>query len=236
MQPVDLALVATFSLTWPLFGARFGVPALKAAVASGTPGARRTQYLDTMFQLWTFAALAAAAAIGAGRSAESLRLLPPTGVGLAIAVAAIGATILLFRAQANAVESPEGRAAIGRQVAPLAYFLPQDTADRNLFRALSVTAGVCEEWLFRGYLVALLEPALGLAGAVAASTALFGIAHAYQGPVGMLRTGIVGLIFAGLTVATGSILPAMVVHAVVDWMQGDLITRVLGGERVPQAA
>jgi membrane protease YdiL (CAAX protease family) len=231
MHAIDLVLVACFALAWPAFGARIGAAALRAAVAAGVPGARRAEYASGMLLLWMFAALAAAAALDHGRSAEALRLLPPGGAGIAISLIAVVATIALFAVQQRSVAtSPATRALLREKVRPLAWFLPQDVADRALFRPLSVTAGVCEEWLFRGYLLAVLEPGVGTAGAVGISTALFGLAHAYQGGGGILKTGLVGLFLAGLTWATGSIWAPIVVHAAADWMQGDLVMHALGEE------
>jgi membrane protease YdiL (CAAX protease family) len=49
------------------------------------------------------------------------------------------------------------------------------------------------------------------------ATALFAFAHAYQGPTGILITGILGLVFAVLYVATGRNLWINVVaHGVYD--------------------
>jgi membrane protease YdiL (CAAX protease family) len=227
MHPVDLALAAAFALAWPAFGTRVERGALRAAVAAGARGARRAAYLGTMFMQWTFAALTAAAALEFGRGAEALRLVPPRGFGIAIAVVAVGAVAFLLFSQRRAVATPAGRAAVRRAVGPLAWFLPHDRADRATFRTLSLTAGMCEEWLFRGWLVAVFTPLVGVAGAFAISTALFGLAHAYQGPRGIVNTGLVGLGLAGLAWSTGSLWAPIVVHAMADWMQGDLITAAL---------
>jgi membrane protease YdiL (CAAX protease family) len=99
-----------------------------------------------------------------------------------------------------------------------------------------VTAGICEEWLFRGYLLALLEPTTGTAAAVGISAALFGLAHAYQGVGGILKTGVVGLVMGGLAWATGSIWAPILIHAAADWIQGDQVSRILGEEPVASAA
>ena len=48
----------------------------------------------------------------------------------------------------------------------------------------------------------------------------FGIAHAYQGPIGILKTGVVGLIMGTLYLLSGSIWGPMLVHAVVDITSG----------------
>ena len=236
MNPVDLVLVLAFAVVWPAYSARFGRAALREAVEAGAAGARRAEYGSTMLMLWTFAALAAAAALERGRSAAELRLLPPTGVGLALGILAVALVLVLLALQSRVGRSAAGRAAVRRQLEPLVWFLPHDAADRALFRPLSVTAGICEEWLCRGYLLAVLTPPCGIFGAVAISSALFGLAHGYQGLLGVVRTGLVGLLLAGVVWATGSLWPTILIHAVADWMQGDLIVRALGEEPVGAAA
>ncbi|HZI95068.1 MAG TPA: CPBP family intramembrane glutamic endopeptidase, partial [Patescibacteria group bacterium] len=57
---------------------------------------------------------------------------------------------------------------------------------------VSPTAGVCEEFLYRGFLVsriALLVGSRGLAAVLAAG--VFGAAHSYQGRLGAARAGII---------------------------------------------
>jgi CAAX protease family protein len=233
MQPVDLAITASFLLVWPLYGARWGRPALQAAVAAGIPGARRTEYVGTIVFLWMFSGLAAAAALERGLSAHDLRLLPPVGiVPIAISIVAVVGAFVLFHLQGGAVRSAEGRAALRRAAEPLAWFLPQDARDQRVFRGVSVTAGICEEWLVRGWLVALLTPLTGVVGAFVISAVLFGIAHAYQGLSGIVKTGTVGLILSALAWATGSLWAPILVHAIADWMQGDLFVRVFEPEKV----
>lgn len=225
MNPTDVVLVLVFTVVWPLFDARRTRRLLEHAVARKVPGARSYFYLGSVITEWTFAALALAACLTAGRDLSTLRLPPPTGAGVWISLVAIGLAVGLLLLQSRSIAaSPEATRA---QAAPLKWFMPHSARDRANFRLLSVTAGVCEEWFFRGYVLGLLEPSFGLWGAVAASTALFGLAHAYQGPLGILRTGIVGLLMAGLTVVTGSIWAPIVVHALADWIQGDQIAGLL---------
>jgi membrane protease YdiL (CAAX protease family) len=49
---------------------------------------------------------------------------------------------------------------------------------------------------------------------------MFGLGHAYQGAAGIVRTGIVGLLFAGAYVGTGSLLAPMLLHVVIDATSG----------------
>jgi uncharacterized protein len=60
---------------------------------------------------------------------------------------------------------------------------------------VSITAGFCEEFLFRGYFIWVFAPWLGWWGAATLSLAIFAVAHIYQGWNGVLRTGIMGAVF-----------------------------------------
>jgi len=68
-------------------------------------------------------------------------------------------------------------------------------------------AAFMEEMVYRGWLMNRLAELLrfstnGWMAAVLASSALFGVVHLYQGPSGMIATGLSGLVFAGVYLAT----------------------------------
>ncbi len=97
--------------------------------------------------------------------------------------------------------------------------LPRSRSERHLFALVGVTAGVCEEWLYRGFflaVVAALAPGLPTAGLVLVAAVAFGLAHAYQGLTGTVTTGVLGGVLAGLYLATGSLLLPVLLHAAID--------------------
>jgi len=69
---------------------------------------------------------------------------------------------------------------------------------------------LCEEILLRGTVARGLRPALGLAGAVAVSALLFGLLHML--PAQMLVTALFGVPLGIATLASGSLLPAILMH------------------------
>jgi membrane protease YdiL (CAAX protease family) len=95
--------------------------------------------------------------------------------------------------------------------------LPGTRAERLWACAVSVSAGVCEEVLFRGLLITA-----GIAAgwppvvAVLASSALFGLVHLYQGWLGMVFATAFGLFAAWIYLRTGSLLLPIVLHVVMD--------------------
>lgn len=98
---------------------------------------------------------------------------------------------------------------------------PRTPTEISLFILLALTAGICEEFLFRGFIMAaLLRAGLATWLAVIVSSAMFGIAHLYQGKGGSLGTGILGTLFALVRIAYHSLLPAVVWHAALDVVAG----------------
>jgi membrane protease YdiL (CAAX protease family) len=108
--------------------------------------------------------------------------------------------------------------------------LPRTASERTGFVFVSLTAGICEEFLYRGFVLWYFSSQLGtFAGAVAA-TLLFGFAHVYLGWNHVFRTARIGVIFMLVVLSCGSLIPAMIMHAVMDLVAGDLGYRLNSGE------
>ena len=116
------------------------------------------------------------------------------------------------------------------QIGDFGALLPQTARERWLFAGVAVSAGVCEELLFRGFGMRLLALA-GLAGwSLGAAAALaFGLVHLYQGALGVIGTTLIGLLLALVYVATGSLLLPIILHVLID-------LRALALPSGPQAA
>jgi CAAX protease family protein len=99
--------------------------------------------------------------------------------------------------------------------------LPHSLVELLPYLALAVTAGVCEEFLYRGFAMAALSHA-GLATwvVVLVTSILFGLAHAYQGRAGILGTGVLGFLFAVTRILYNSLAPVMIWHTAVDIVAG----------------
>jgi membrane protease YdiL (CAAX protease family) len=97
-----------------------------------------------------------------------------------------------------------------------AGLLPATFKERILFGLTATTAGICEELLCRGFVFWYLGHFLNPWLCVIIASAAFGLAHAYQGPKGIIRTGIVGAIFGLLYILTGSLLFPIIGHIAID--------------------
>jgi uncharacterized protein len=99
--------------------------------------------------------------------------------------------------------------------------LPQSRLELLAFLALAVTAGLCEEFLYRGFAMAALTRA-GLPpwGVVLLSSVLFGLAHLYQGRGGLVSTLVIGTVFGTARIAYDGMVPVMFWHFAVDAAAG----------------
>ena len=108
--------------------------------------------------------------------------------------------------------------------------LPRNRAELKWGAALAVNAGVVEELLFRLALPALIFGVTGSAvAAVAASILIFGLLHVYQGLPGIIGAAVLGAVFMAIYLGTGSIVVAIVVHALFDLRSLVLIPMVVFG-------
>lgn len=101
----------------------------------------------------------------------------------------------------------------------LSYFLPGTRTERRWWVFVSITAGVCEEILFRGFMLRYLHVfpwTLNLTLALLISSMIFGVHHIYQGAGGAARVAIVGILFGLLFLLTGNLLFPIIFHGAMD--------------------
>lgn len=117
----------------------------------------------------------------------------------------------------------------------MAELIPRTTREKSLFVLLSLAAGVGEEVVYRGWLIAVLAPVFdGPWVAAVVSSMAFSLLHSYQGPVGILRSGLMGFLFAAAFIVYGSLWPLVVVHVAVDLVSGLVLgPRMLKLEETP---
>jgi len=197
--------------------------------------ARRSFYRRLLVLEWGLAAVALVVWSAApGVTVAAVGLVPPRGWPGPLAWLITGALLVLVFVSTRALRSGalagpppevlrrtrpgEARHAEPPGQATLAL-LPRTRSERRLFALVGVTAGVCEEWLYRGFFLAVVAaaaPGLPAAGLVVVAALAFGLAHAYQGRSGILTTGVLGGLLAAVYLSTGSLLLPVLLHAVID--------------------
>ena len=195
--------------------------------------ARVWLWSSTILFLWTLAGTGVAVWIIERRTWTELRFVTPHGwrllgtIGLLLAVALFYAkpvaTIARARRSNKRIKFPKDAARRS----------PHTRADLAWWMVVSLSAGFCEEFIFRGYLIWVLEPTLGLWFAAAVSLTAFAMAHAYQGARGMVAVGVVGGLFTFIVLVFGSLVAAIAVHTLIDVGEGAVAWLAL--RQVPSA-
>ena len=196
------------------------------------PSARRSFYRRLLVLEWGLALLVLVVWLGApGVDAGQVGLRwPQQRPGPVTALVVVLVLIFVFvstRAlRAGALldmAEPVRRPGEGRHSEPAGQstlaLLPRTSGERRLFTVVGITAGVCEEWLYRGFFLAVVSALAGGAPAwvlVLIAAVAFGLAHAYQGRSGILTTGLLGGVMAALYLQTGSLLLPVLLHAAID--------------------
>ena len=98
--------------------------------------------------------------------------------------------------------------------------LPTNGTERILWVILAITAGICEEAAFRGYLITRIK-IFGKTNSwilpVILASLAFGSGHAYQGIGGFILISIYGSLFAILFLKTKSLWPCVIAHFFQDF-------------------
>ena len=192
-------------------------------------GARIMFYRSAIFGQWVLASIALVAMWSVqADSIGDMLTVELSGDALGI----VGLATLAVLSQCALVPPVHRRmqrsAAARRAIYPLRNILPRSAAEKLMWINVALTAGICEEILFRGFLILYATEILGLetAGAIAVSSAIFAVGHYYQGLPNMIRVGVVGALLAIVFVMTDSILLCIILHAALDLgalRMGDLV-------------
>jgi membrane protease YdiL (CAAX protease family) len=218
---IDLLYVALFAVASPLYGYFVFWPSFEQRKRESPLKARWHLWSRSVPEYWAIVAIGAAIWLWFGRPWADLKFTVPAGWQLAVAVVLIAAyAAYQLYAIAALRRDAELRASLRASFGELGGILPRTRSEVSMFTVVSVTAGFCEEFLFRAFFPWALAPWLGWWGAAAVSVVIFGLGHAYQGVRGMIQTGIFGAFYTAIVWLTDSLWPAIVSHVLVDAFAG----------------
>ena len=167
--------------------------------------------------------------VGSGWGFKPFAWDSPKAMHVAYAVAALALSFAM-RAARRAVRTDEERR--GMFVHAIA---PRTSGEVAFSAATVLAASIAEEVAYRGAAMSILWYATGNPWLAAALCAVaFAIAHAVQGRRSMGMIFGVALVMHALVWLTGSLVPAMIVHALYDFGAGWAIRReAMKGEAAP---
>lgn len=224
-------------LAIPLLEWRWTWPRFLARLATGERGVRGRFYRGTVLSEWALVLALLAYWRWSDRPWAWLMLGESTPVRFAwgLLVGLLGALFLYLQRKQILRGDEQAMAEVRRQLDHAIPLLPHGPNENRLFKVVSVTAGVCEEVLFRGFLLWYIAGWTGTMVAVILSSLVFGLGHIYLGTKYVPKTAAAGLVLACLAVASRSLWPAILIHAAMDWNSGELGYRLIGGGRIEAA-
>jgi len=212
---------------------------LKHAIAEGDLEARTNLYLEILRFEWVSAVLALIA-LGFDktkliattfewRDTSFGHWVSTSDISGASGLIAIGAGLLIglvlmiiarLQARRRGPAPAETRARPWwRKIVPdIAPLIPTTRRERWLFAAVAISAGICEEIVFRAWLLFTLHTSQGFDGttSIFLAAALFGLCHIYQGITGVVGATCAGVLLSALYIGTGTLLVPIVLHSLLD--------------------
>jgi membrane protease YdiL (CAAX protease family) len=189
---------------------------------------RLTIYASTIAFQWLLTAVVAWRCYARGVGADYLGLILRMPARTALVAAALLLLFGLLQYAGIRRMASQDAPSLSRLRQISIRLMPRSSVEALAFVALAATASVCEEFLFRGFVFAVVAHATAsLALAVIGSSALFAFAHLYQGKRGLITTFLLGLLLAASRIWAGNLVPAIAGHLLVDLMAGYLPPRYL---------
>ena len=230
LTPVDHALVLLIALGLPL-RAWFGMRSLQATPDMDLARMRVRLWWRAIATQWLLVAVVLALWVATHRGWGELGLLLRPTAGLAGVLVGLATIVSLVVRQRGGLTGDETlRQRVRERLAPVERLMPRGRGEFPLFAALAITAGVCEELLFRGFLFWYGTQLMPWPVAALLQALAFGLGHVYQGARGIVLTGFAGVFFTGVRLVAGSVWPAMLIHALMDLHAGDLARKVFPPE------
>ena len=234
---LDHALFVVLTVLFPLRASTFGFRRIELAGPEERPRVRLSVYRHAIAIQWGLAFAALGLWIANRRGWDWIGLAPRFGWGLwGVILGMLVAGLAVARQRRQAMTDDDALERLRVRMRRLEVMLPHTRGDLSLFFKLSITAGICEELLYRGYLIWYLSHWMEVYPAAGLASLLFGIGHLYQGVRGIFTTALVGAFLSAVYLLTGSLYPGMIMHALMDAHSGHLMQVAYKRERELEVA
>jgi uncharacterized protein len=223
---IDHILVLLLGLALPFFSGIRGSEKLGAIHFNER--IRRRFYLSNSLVLWVMALVVMAIWYWNGRPFDMMGFRLPEPGWVAWVLSAV--LVILYVADIlYSMLSPEELAKTHEQWESSVPFLPEKYRELPAYTVMCITAGVCEEIMYRGFLVNyFIDPMkTGFPWMAAIFPAvLFSIAHFYQGYKAIFKIFLLSLLFALIFIFSRSLLFVMIIHFLIDLTGGILAIKL----------
>ncbi|MEM1123220.1 MAG: CPBP family intramembrane glutamic endopeptidase [Bacteroidota bacterium] len=232
----DHLLIFLLGIVLPLFAVFQSQPEMKA-VTFNTQMKKQVYYGNGIFQ-WICAFVILVVWWAYDRPLPDLGF--QWGAWSTVSVALLGLFIFLYLMDVwSELRNAEKIAATKDKWLKEIPILPATFEEFKHFLFVALTAGVCEEIIFRGffvnYFLAINENnALGNWLAVLIPAFLFAFGHMYQGSKAVVKVMLMAVLFGWIYLLTRSLLLLMLIHFLVDVLGGYLAYRILKDEAMKE--
>lgn len=229
MSILDHIVVLFFALGVPYLSNK-SYPLVKAELLKQGSNFREQLYKSASIQQWVILTIVLSLCAYNGVDWQRLGFnpvidTPATWLGFGVMAGYAGFSLfVLHQAQRHAYWDARLRRWLHN--APGVEVGPTNQREMQWFMWVSLTAGICEESIYRGYLMWYFSAYSTEWIALLITSVLFGLNHIYQGMRGILRTGMVGLVLGYVYLLTDSLFVPMLMHAMIDYYSGKMILYV----------
>lgn len=224
LNPMIVSLFVVLAVIIPLSGVtEFSL--LNRWIRGGRVNARQRFYVWVISFEWALTLFFMGWWLQSGGDLASLNMLPVVHEFQWLAVVVgLGLNLFLILQMNQVLDDDDQLKKLATGMGKLRNLSPTNSSEQRTFLFLSITAGICEEILYRGLLMsALTQLGLGQFWALVCASLLFGLGHAYQGWEGIGKTTLVGFFLGTLALFSGSIYVGMILHAVLDLTSGRIL-------------
>jgi uncharacterized protein len=193
---------------------------------------RRSLYGSTIFYQWLLVALVAWRVVARDVSPEELGLsvaAPWRVLWTTVVLTALLCANQFFGLRKISTLPTDKRGSVFTVTEKI---MPRNSKEKIFFSGLALTAGISEEFLYRGYVYMAFYrmavnygPPDGIAGVL--SSLWFSLGHLYQGKRGLITTFVVCIILVSVRIWTGSLIPVVIAHASIDLIAGLYASKIL---------
>jgi len=222
MQPVfiDHILVLVLGLVLPFFSGIRGSEKLGSIYFS--EAVRRRFYLSNSLVLWVMSLVVMGIWAWNGRPFDLMGFSTPhPGWVAPVLAAALG--VLYIADILYSLLSPEALRKTHEQWESGVPFLPERARELPAYVLMCISAGFCEELMYRGFLVTYfidpMKPGFPWLAAIFPAI-LFSMAHFYQGYKAMFKIMLLSALFALIFIFSGSLLYVVIIHFLIDLVGG----------------
>ena len=193
---------------------------------------RLSLYRSTIFFQWIIVAIVAWRSSSGMMSAEELGIEAPDPWRVVLASLVLTAVLSSIQVVSlrQITRMPERQR--GSLFAITEKIMPRTPTELRVYTGLAFTAGVSEEFLYRGFVFGAFarifaNVGFSVAAAAVLSSVWFSLAHIYQGRRGLITTFVVGIVFTSARIWSQSLIPPAIAHFGVDLAAGLCVSRFL---------